>query len=54
MESSEFWIMRDGGGWTKFSISGWVRHIGGGVARSKNGGGGSNPFQINFGATKDT
>ena len=39
------------GGLEKFNINGWVRHNGGGD-RSKNGGG-SSPFQSNFGATKD-
>ena len=34
-------------------MGGWVRHNGEG-GRSKNRGGGVNPFQSNFGATKDT
>ena len=43
--------------WLKnLHMNGWVKHNGEelGVGRSKNGSGGCNPFQSNFGATKDT
>ena len=52
MESSKLRIMRGGGGWKKKNINGWVRHNGRGVDLKMAGG--CNPFQINFGATKDT
>ena len=49
MEICKYWIIGGEGervgSWKKLQINGRVRH---------NDEGGSNPFQINFGATKDT
>ena len=47
MEISKYWIM---GVWKNLIINGWVRYNGGVDLKM----GGCNPFQSNFGATKDT
>ena len=47
MENSKYLIM---GGWKNLIINGWVRHNGGVDLKMGVG----NPFQSNFGATKDT
>ena len=48
MEISKYWIM---GGLKKLIINGWVRHNGGLDLKIGEEG---EPFQSNFGATKDT
>ena len=48
MVISKYWIMRV---WKSLIITGWIRYNGGVDLKI---GAGSNPFQSNFGATKDT
>ena len=52
LEISKYWMM---GGWKNLIINGWVRHNGGvdlKIGGAGEGGGGGNPSQNNFGATK--